>query len=62
MPREGRGGGREDGGGGGRGRGQSRGLHTGIALGGRQYQGRGLQNETGPKAGTPECRKYKPRY
>jgi len=61
MPREGHGGGLEDGGGKGRGRGLGRGRHSGIALGGHQYQSRGLQNETGPRAGTSDCIKYKPK-
>jgi hypothetical protein len=62
MPQKGHGGGEEDGRGQGRGRGQGIGFHDGRALGGRQYQTRGgPQNETGPKAGTPECLKYKPR-
>ena len=58
MPREGRGGGAEDGRGKGEGRGQNIGPHDGRALGGHQYMRRGKQNETGSKAGTSECVKY----
>jgi len=61
MPREGRGGGAEDGRGEGRGRGLGVGERSGKALGGQQYKRRGQQNETGPRAGTTDCFKYEKR-
>ena len=55
----GKGHGPRDGRGRGRGPGLAIGLRDGLALGGRYFLRTGLQNETGPRAGTPYCLNYK---